>query len=73
MFQALTKLHHENVVAMYDCKVRLTFTKKYSESTKKILKLIILFFILSFSRCRNLITMSSWLWNIVTVETWEIT
>jgi len=29
VLQALTKLHHENVVALYDCKVRPSLIKLY--------------------------------------------
>jgi len=29
ILQALTKLHHENVVALYDCKVRSLFLQKH--------------------------------------------
>jgi len=66
ILQALTKLHHENVVALYDCKVRQLSLQEYLyKNIMKSLKLISFW-------CRNLIIMSSWLWSIVMVEIWEI-
>jgi len=41
ILQALTKLHHENVVALYDCKVRQLSLQEYLyKNIMKSLKLI---------------------------------
>lgn len=44
ILQALTKLHHENVVALYDCKVRpLSLRKYYDEYYDEIIKIVVFF------------------------------
>lgn len=61
----LTELHHENVVALLDCKVKKT-------------TIYILFFFIKFTKFqfiffhRNRITMSSLLWSTATAVIWPI-